>query len=159
MDSSDIAALIAKREKDRKKEAKIAAEKRAMAASLLASGRPYREVAEALGISVGSVHNIMRESSKDITRLLKETRARIAMKCLLLSDHILGRISDHDIIYASLREKIIASAILADKAAKLEKMTASPDKAPQNETLHPDPLPAGEGAEDEGTEGPQVERV
>ncbi len=124
MDAFDFAPLLAKRGKDPKKEAKIAKEKRAMARALLAEGRPYREVAEALDISVGSVHNIMKESREDIMRISKETRVRLAMKCLLLSDHILCRISDYDISNASLKEKALASAILADKAAKLEKTAA-----------------------------------
>ena len=124
MDAFDFVPRLAKQGKDRKKEAKIAGQRRAMAKALLAVGRPYREVAEALDISVGSVHNIMKESSEDIMRILSETRARHAMKCLLLSDHILGRISDYDIIHASLREKVSVSAILADKALKFEIMTA-----------------------------------
>ncbi len=117
------------REKDRKKEARIEAEKRELARALLVAGRPYREVAEALDISVGSVHNIMKESREGLTGLLKETRARLATKYLLLSDHILGRISDADILKASLKEKALASAILADKAVKLESMTASAEQA------------------------------
>ncbi len=138
MDASDFTQLFAKRGKDPGKEAGIAQEKRAMAKALLASGRPYREVAEVLDISVGSVHNIMKESREDIMRILKETRARHAMKCLMLSSHILGRISDSDIVNASLKEKIIASAILADKAVKFEEMTdstgpaAGPGKAGQS---------------------------
>ncbi len=122
MDAFDFLPQLAKTGKDRKKEAKIAGQRRAMAKALLATGRSYREVAEALDISVGSVHNIMKESSEDIMRILKETQARHAMKCLLLSDHILGRISDSDINHASLREKVIVSAILSDKALKFETM-------------------------------------
>ena len=124
MNSSDFVPLRARRGKDPKKEARIAEEKRAMAKALVAAGRPYREVAEALGISVGSVHNIMKESREDIMRILKETRARHAMKCFMLSDHILGRISDSDIINASLKDKVIASAILADKAVKFKEKAA-----------------------------------
>ena len=55
---------------------------------------------------------------------MNETRARIGMKYLLLSDHVLGRIDDHDINNASLREKAVTSAILADKALKFESMIA-----------------------------------
>ncbi len=124
MDAFDVARMFPERKKDPKKEAGIAQEKRAMAKALLASGRPYREVAEALDISVGSVHNIMKESREDVMRILKETRARHAMKCFLLSDHILGRISDSDIRNASLKEKVVASAMLDDKAAKFEQWAA-----------------------------------
>ena len=129
MDLSEFVPLLVERGKDPKKAVKIAAEKRVMAKTLIASGRSYREVAEVLDISVGSVHNIMKEAQENIMRILTETRARHAMKCLLLSDHILGRISDYDIANASLREKIIASAILADKAEKSEKKDAGAGSA------------------------------
>ncbi|MDA8389032.1 MAG: hypothetical protein M0Z58_10290 [Nitrospiraceae bacterium] len=59
-------------------------------------------------MSVGSVHNIMKESREDIMRILKETRARIAMKRLLLSDHILGRISYSDIS----KEKVVQLTVM-----------------------------------------------
>ncbi|MDA8169073.1 MAG: hypothetical protein M0Z59_05155 [Nitrospiraceae bacterium] len=49
-----------------KKERQIAWKKRELARVLLASGRTCREVAEALDISVGSVHNIMKESGERV---------------------------------------------------------------------------------------------
>ena len=50
----------------------------------------------------------MKESREDIMRILKETRARIAMKRLLLSDHILGRISYSDIS----KEKVVQLTVM-----------------------------------------------
>ncbi len=120
----DLGRMFAEERKKAKRRARIAEEKRAMAKALLAAGRPYEEVARAMDISVGSVHNIMKESREDLTRILNETRARIGMKYLLLSDHVLGRIDDHDINKASLKDKAVTSAILADKALKFQSMTA-----------------------------------
>ena len=103
-----------------KKERQIAWEKRELARVLLASGRTYREVAEALDISVGSVHNIMKESGERVGPLVASIKKRFAAKQFILADHILSRITDWDIGKASLKEKVLAAAILADKAAQME---------------------------------------
>ncbi|MBI4824374.1 MAG: hypothetical protein HY805_09145 [Nitrospirae bacterium] len=50
----------------------------------------------------------------------KRVSARAAMKYWLLSDHILSKISELNLIYASLKDKVIASAILMDKARLIE---------------------------------------
>jgi hypothetical protein len=84
-------------------------------------GRSYREVAEAMELSVGSVHNIAKEPVERIEPVVREIRRRFAMKHWLLSDHILSDIHKRDLLHASLKEKAIASAILTDKAMELER--------------------------------------
>jgi len=106
---------------------KIPDEKKELAVALLHSGKSYREVAEALEISIGSVHNIAREPMARIGPLVAELKERFAAKHYLLADHILGKIGDSDIERASLREKIQAAAILQDKARALEKETFRAD--------------------------------
>jgi len=92
-----------------------------LARALLAMGRSYREVAEAMELSVGSIHNIAKEPIARIEPVVREIRRRFAMKHWLLSDHILSGIRPRDLLHATLREKALASAILTDKALALEK--------------------------------------
>jgi len=99
----------------------ITEEKRELARALLAAGKSYREVARAMDLSVGSVHNISRESSEDIEPLVAQIRGRFAMKHWLLADHILSRITDGNLLEASLKDKALAAAILTDKAIAIEK--------------------------------------
>jgi hypothetical protein len=95
--------------------------KRDMARALLEAGKSYREIAEALGMSVGSVHNIMREPAGETAAIVVEIKSRFSQKFYMLSDHVLGRISDFNITEATLKEKAIAAAILAEKAIQIER--------------------------------------
>jgi len=52
----------------KKKKEKIPEDKRDLARALLLAGSTYKEVAEALDISIGSVHNITREPSERLAR-------------------------------------------------------------------------------------------
>jgi hypothetical protein len=116
----------------------IKEEQKELAQALLAAGKSYREVARAMDLSIGSVHNISRESSEDIEPLVAQIRGRLAMKHWLLADHILSRITEGNLIRASLKDKALAAAILTDKAMAIEKgirpalpeMSAMPEKKP-----------------------------
>jgi superfamily II DNA/RNA helicase len=102
-----------------KQKRKFEEEQRALAKVLVASGKTYREVAEALDMSVGTVHNIMKEKAEDIAPIIKEIRRRFAAKTCALSDHLLNKITNADIENATLIQKVTASAILMDKARQL----------------------------------------
>jgi len=113
----------------------IKQDEKELARALLAMGRSYREVAEAMELSVGSVHNIAREPMERIEPVLQEIRRRFAMKHWMLADHILGNIDARDLMYAGLKEKALAAAILTDKAMVLE-------KAMGRSACGPPPMPA-----------------
>jgi len=76
-----------------------------------------------LDISIGTVHNIMKEPMEDIEVLVEHIKKRLAAKHYLLSDHILNKITDYNILKASLQQKVLSSAILTDKARLLEGKT------------------------------------
>ncbi|MBI4823086.1 MAG: hypothetical protein HY805_02500 [Nitrospirae bacterium] len=78
---------------------KITEEKRLSARILLAEGKPYREIASTLEISIGSLHNIVKEPTENLSPFIDEIKKRAAMKYWLLSDHILSRISELNLIY------------------------------------------------------------
>lgn len=100
---------------------KLRTDEKELARGLLAMGKSYREVAEAMDLSVGSVHNIAKEPPERAEPMVTEIKRRFAMKHWLLADHILNRIHIHDVGRASLKEKAIAAAIITDKALMLEK--------------------------------------
>jgi hypothetical protein len=130
---------------------KIPETRRELARALLEAGKTYREVAEALDMSVGSVHNVMKEPPERTAPLLSALKSRFAMKHLMISDHILGRISDTDIMQASLRDKVIAAAILADKARLLEgegriEQVEQPEQGEEPERIETEGENAGGGA-------------
>lgn len=113
-----------------KKGKRINEDKREVVRVLLETGRSYRDVADTLEISIGSVHNIMKEPAGLTAGFVAALKARFAQKHYMLSDHILTRITDGDIRGASLKDKVIAAAILADKARSLEKSAPCPGKSP-----------------------------
>jgi hypothetical protein len=106
---------------------------------LLASGRGYREVAEALEISVGSVHNIMKEPDEDLEPFIKQIKVRFAKRHFILEEHILARISDSNIVKASLKDKVLSATILEDKALLIDKELEF--ERVENEALPPTPEP------------------
>ena len=115
-------------------------EKKDLAVSLLRAGKSYREVAEALDISVGSVHNICMEPREGLDPLVAEIKSRLSARYYLLADHVLGWIIDDNLRGASLKEKAIAAAILTDKARMLDtrgRMRAAPAENEQNEQAPP----------------------
>ena len=99
---------------------RISEEKKELATTLVKAGKPFREVAEVLQISIGSVHNISSEPYEDIAPIVDEIKKRSAFKHYLLSDYILSSISELNLTYASLKDKVLASAILTDKARVLD---------------------------------------
>ena len=99
---------------------KLPEDKRELARAMVRAGKSYREVAEALDISKGSIFNIMKATGTDIRALADEIRAEMSAKSLVLADYILNRISDYSIGQASLKERAIAAAILMDKARDME---------------------------------------
>jgi len=98
---------------------KIHHAKRELARGLVGAGMTYRDVADTLEISVGSVHNLLKEPPAEVAPIVREMNARLAHKASMLADHVLARIDDLDIGKASLKEKAIAAAILMDKARML----------------------------------------
>jgi hypothetical protein len=110
--------------------AKIPEQTRELARALLKAGRTYRDVAEAIQVSVGTVHNIAKEPYEDIEPLAAEIRRRFSMKYLLLADHVLGKITDMSIAKASLKDRALAAAILTDKAVQLEAKKSSRKATP-----------------------------
>ncbi|MBI4824705.1 MAG: hypothetical protein HY805_10850 [Nitrospirae bacterium] len=99
---------------------KISKDKRDIAKALLDSGKTYREIADALDISTGTLHNISKESPEKTKGFIKELRQRLSAKHYMLADYILGSINIINLNYASLKDKVIASAILLDKARLFE---------------------------------------
>jgi hypothetical protein len=99
----------------------ITEDKKSMARAMIEAGSSYRQAAEVLEISSGSVYNIMRTTHEDLNPIVSSVKLEFANKFYLLSDYIVSRISDLDIGRASLKEKAIAAAILADKADKLSR--------------------------------------
>ena len=110
--------------------------KRAIAGSMKMAGHTYREIAEALDYSVSTVHAIVRHEGPIMDQLAEEIIKREGKRHRVLSEYILSRITDGDLAHASLKEKVIASAILTDKAilldSKLNKPTQTPPKTEQN---------------------------
>ncbi|MBI4822991.1 MAG: hypothetical protein HY805_02020 [Nitrospirae bacterium] len=103
-----------------KKGEKILEERKDIVHALVESGKSYREVASTLGISIGSVHKIMHEPDELIFPLVEQLKKRLSARHYLLSDYILSRISELNMTYASLKDKVIASAILIDKARLID---------------------------------------
>lgn len=101
--------------------------KKDLTKALLETGKNFREIAEALDISIASVHRIAKEPREDIAALVLEIKGRLSAKCYLLADHILNRMSEMNIMQATLKEKAIAAAILTDKATLMEKGAATTD--------------------------------
>lgn len=104
---------------------KIAEPKRDLACALMEAGKTYREIAVALDISVGSVHNIVREPTEITGSLVEHIKKRVSTRNYLLSEHILSAICDGDIIQASLMQKVTASAILIEKARLTEGLSTA----------------------------------
>jgi hypothetical protein len=70
----------------------IPEDKRELARAMLEVGKTYREVSDALDVSIGSVHNIMKEDMPDIMPLVEAIKARLASKHYMLADYILSHI-------------------------------------------------------------------
>jgi hypothetical protein len=98
-------------------------EKKELARAMLKAKKTYREVAAALELSIGSVHNIMAEGHTDTGPLVEEIKKHFSSKYYMLVDHILDSINMYDIGGATLKEKAIAAAILTDKAMLVEGKT------------------------------------
>ena len=96
--------------------------KRAIAKAMKMTGHTYRDIAEVLDVSISTVNAMIRHDGPELTRLTEEIIKREGKRHRLLSEYILSQISDRDITRASLKEKIIASAILTDKAILIEGM-------------------------------------
>lgn len=122
---------------------KIPSDKKAAAVELLRAGKTYREVAEALDISIGSVHNIANEPPEVTAPFVDEIKKRLAHKHYILADHILNNliISPYSIGKASLKDRVLAAAILLDKARQIEGVRT--------------PLPQGEGRGEGGVSSEQ----
>jgi len=116
-------------EKDRKEEApewvkkrrKIGVAKRLVARAMKKAGHSFRQISEALDISVGALNYIVREGGPECDTLAHEIEVRNASRHRILAEHILSSIDDEDIRRAPLKQKVIAAAILTDKAEMIEK--------------------------------------
>jgi hypothetical protein len=132
---------------------RLETEEKELARGLLAMGKSYREVAEALELSVGSVHNIAKEPLERVEPMVSEIKRRFAMKHWLLADHILNKIHIHDVARASLKEKALAAAIITDKALMLEKALKATGPSMRQESTK---TQAGDRAGDEAAGCPEV---
>jgi len=118
-----------KQVKEKRRGKRIHHAKRELARALVGGGMTYQEVADTLEISVGSVHNVLKEPPAAVAPIVREMQARLAHKTFMLADHILSRICDYDLDKARLKEKALAAAILMDKARMLaERPEGSPVK-------------------------------
>ena len=95
--------------------------KRLLIRAMGKAGHTYREISRALDVSVGAVNYIIREEGPECTALADNIRIRNADRHRVLAEHILSSITDLDVSRASLKHKVIAAAILTDKAELLEK--------------------------------------
>ncbi|MDA8156386.1 MAG: helix-turn-helix domain containing protein [Actinomycetota bacterium] len=120
--------------KARTKREKIREEKKELAVALLEAGRTYREIAEALDIGIASVHRIAKEPYEKTLPLVEAIKARFAAKHYLLADYILNGIEDYNICNASLKDRIICAAILADKGMQIEQARLHHKTGPLAET-------------------------
>ena len=103
--------------KSRKKKEKIQEDRKELALGLLEAGRTYREVAEAMDMSIASVHRILKESPEKISSLVEEVKGRFISKHLLIADSLLNGISGYGV---SLKDRVICAAILIDKAMQMQ---------------------------------------
>lgn len=113
--------MIRRRVHDQQRRIRVG--KRMLARAMRDSGHSYRQIAQALDISVGAVHYIVREGGPEVDRLAVEIRKRAAHRHHMLAEHILSSIDDRDIYKAPLKQKIIAAAILTDKGLMLERQS------------------------------------
>ena len=98
-------------------------ELKAVAIALRSSGMPYEKIAFVLKVGSGSVHAWVNSSSRLGGRyheLAETVKNHLADKQYLLSNTILGSVSDADIERASLKDKILSSSILIDKARLID---------------------------------------
>ena len=113
---------------------KTDAVKRDMARAMVDTGFTYREVAEKLGIGIGTVHSIVVDKTEDLTPLARSIRRKFATRCLMMADQVLDGITKYNIGSAPLQQQIISIAILLDKAEKLE--SAQTPQAPPETSEH-----------------------
>ena len=98
-------------------------ELKAVAVALRSSGMPYEKIAFVLKVGSGSVRAWVNSSSRLGGRyheLAETVKSHLADKQYLLSNTILGSVSDADIERASLKDKVLSSSILIDKARLIE---------------------------------------
>ena len=100
--------------------------KHSIAKALKMSGHTYRDIAEVLDVSISTVHAIVRHEGPEMERLTGEIIRREGKRHRVLAEYILTKIDDADISKASLKEKVIASAILTDKALLIDKAARKP---------------------------------
>ena len=84
---------------------------------------PYEKIAFVLKVGSGSVHAWVNSSSRLGGRyheLAETVKNHLADKQYLLSNTILGSVSDADIERASLKDKVLSSSILIDKARLID---------------------------------------
>jgi len=106
-------------------------EEKAVAIALKAQGLTHVEIGEILGRSISSISNWIHSSSDlAISSMADGLKKHGGAKRHLISDAILGKISDTDVEKASLLQKVTASAILTEKARLLE------GESTQNVSVH-----------------------
>lgn len=101
-------------------------EYKALASALRASGMSYRKIGFVLGVSNSTVHDWVNRSTitgvaaDRCKELADNVKSNLANKQYLLSNSILSAISDEDIARASLKDKVISSSIMIDKARLID---------------------------------------
>jgi len=106
------------------KRRRISLSKRRLARAMSKAGHTYREISEALDVSIGALNYIVRQEGPEFDALAKEIKKRNVARHRMLAEHILSSIDDSDIMRAPLKNKVIAAAILTDKAELIEKNEA-----------------------------------
>jgi len=106
-------------------------EEKAVAIALKSQGLTNTMIADILGRSCGSISTWIHASSDlAISEVANGIKKHGGAKRHIISDAILGRISDEDVLKASLLQKVTASAILTEKARLLE------GESTQNVSVH-----------------------
>ena len=90
--------------------------------AMLRAGKSYREIRNALTISIGSVHNIARQAENtDLTRMVKEIKRGYAARYLMFAEYLMEELPSHINERTNVKDIAVAAAILTDKALKFEK--------------------------------------
>ena len=99
-------------------------ELKAIAVALRASGMPYTKIAFVLKVGTGTVHHWVNSPGQlgdgRYQELAEQVKDQLANRSYLLSNTILANITDEDMKKAPLGSKVMASAILIDKARLLD---------------------------------------
>lgn len=98
-------------------------ELKAVAVALRAAGMPYEKISFVLKVGVGTVHSWVNSPEMlggRYSQLAEKVKSQLSNRQYLLSSSILSNISDEDMKKASLKDKVLSSSILIDKARLID---------------------------------------